>query len=891
MQNSQHTNRRAGFLRLLGALTLLGAALGLPVPTGARSVHAQATDARPGDTPLRAVAADSPLRLDGVLDETAWSRAEPATGFVQREPVEGAPAPERTEVRFLYDAGALWIGARMQSDDPSAIRSLVTRRDREGSSEQIVVSLDTYGDRRTAYTFAVTPAGVRIDYYHPSDFEDARDYGYDPVWEVETTVDDSGWTAEMRIPFSQLRFTEAGAEEWGVNVVRRVPARNEASYWMLVGRDETGWSSRMGRLTGLGGVEPSRGVEILPYVAANATVADDVDPDNPFLQERTSSVRAGADVKVGIGSSLTLDATINPDFGQVEADPAEVNLTAFETFFGERRPFFTEGSQLFGGRGLFYSRRIGAPPPAVPDADYFETVDNTTILGAAKLTGRLPSGLSIGALAAVTGEEEVETFDADADDFGSAVVAPLTSYAVASLQQEFGADGSTVSAMVTGVRRDLEPGSLLADLVTEDAVSAVVDGRYRWAGGKYDVSAFIGVTHVRGSESALLRLQRSSRRYWQRPDADHVEVDPARTAMTGTIMGINHSKMSGDHWLWDADYYQESPAFEPNDIGQLGATDDRGLRANLRYRENEPGRLFRAWSIGTGQVTEWTFGGERQFTVVYPFANLVLPNFWQINLDAEFLTAGLSDAATRGGPLMAQIPARQMAVELQNAPGSRTRWGFEVERREDDAGGDYFRFEPSLSLRPGTRWELSLDPHWIEWTDPRQYVTARENGPAATFGTRYIFAYVDRSEVAARVRLNYTFSPELTLETYIEPFAASGTYYDFGELEAARSSRLRTYGEAAGTTLVRDEDGTAAITADGETFTIAPRDFNVRSIRSNAVLRWEWRPGSTAYLVWQQDGFADDDPGDVGPGALLDAFGARRDHFLALKVSYWLPVR
>lgn len=837
---------------------------------------------------IRAAAGE--LRLDGRLDDAAWSRARPATGFVQREPAEGQPASEETEVRFAYDDDALWIGARMRSADPAAIRALVTRRDREGSSEQLLVSLDTYRDRRTAYTFGVTPAGVRVDYYHSSDFEDSRDYGFDPVWEAETSIDGQGWTAEMRIPFTQLRFSGAAEQEWGVNIVRLVPARNEQAYWVLVGRNETGWSSRMGVLAGIRGVRPSRGIEVVPYLAATGTFADRVDPADPFVSQRESALRAGADVKLGIGPSLTLDATFNPDFGQVEADPAEVNLTAYETFFDERRPFFTEGSQLFGLRGLFYSRRIGAPPPGSPDADFAERVENTTILGAAKLTGRFPSGLSVGALAAVTEREEVETFDAATGTFGSAVVAPLAAYGVASVQQEFGPNASTLSAMVTAVRRDLDPGSPLAALLTEEAYSGVVDGRLRWAGGKYDVSAYIGFTHVRGSEEAILRLQRSPLRYWQRPDADYVEVDPTRTTLTGTILGINHSKMAGAHWLWDIDYFQESPGLEPNDIGALGSADDRGVSANLRYRETRPGRLLRAWTVGLEQVSEWNFGGVRQFTGVFPFADFTLPNFWRIGLGGEVILRTLSDALTRGGPLMARPRSRAVYADLANSSGARTRWGVEVGASTDEHGGGSFTIEPELSLRPGARWELSMSAGWSDRTDSRQYVTAVDGGRAETFGRRYVFAFVDRSEAYARMRLNYTFTPDLTLETYVEPFASSGRFRRFGELAAARSGDLLEYGTEAGT-IVRNADGSRTVSVDGATFTLDDLDFNVRSLRTNLVLRWEWRPGSTAYLVWQQDAFAERAAGRVTPGDVADAFAARGDHFLALKVSYWLPVR
>lgn len=868
--------------------TLIAAAV---VPAAAQQTQAasRSSNAAASAMHIVAVPAAGELRLDGRLDEAVWQTAVAATGFTQREPVEGVSASQATVVRFAFDADALWIAARMTSEDPSSIRGLVTRRDREGSSEQLTVSLDTYGDGFTAYTFGVTPAGVRIDYYHPADNEAARDYGYDPVWDVATAVDADGWTAELRIPFSQLRFSDDGGA-WGVNIVRRIPATNEVSYWVLVGRDEAGWSSRMGELTGLEQVRPGLGIELLPYVAAASEIVEVSDVANPFLRHRSASATVGGDMRMGIGPNLTLSATVNPDFGQVEADPAEVNLSAFETFFEERRPFFSESAQLFGGRGLFYSRRIGAVPPVSPDADYFERLDNTTILGAAKLAGRMPSGLSIGALAAVTAQEEVSTYNADGDVFGTAVVAPRTVYGVASARQEFGADASTVSALVTGVRRDLDPASPVAALVPEDAVSALIDTRIRWAGGKYDMSAYAAVTHVRGGAAAITNLQRSSRRYWQRPDAPHVEVDPLATSMSGTHLGINHSKMAGAHWLWDIDYYQRSPGFEPNDIGALGRTDDRGLSTNLVYRETEPGRLLRSWLTGLAHRTEWTFAGERQFTSVLPYVNFTLPNFWRVNLDAELFEGGLNDVLTRGGPLMDAPDIRALAIELQNNPGSRTRWGVQLAARDDNAGGSQVRIEPGISFRPGVRWELSLDPRWQRWTDSRQFILSRADGPATTFGRRYVFSHVDRSEVAMRVRLNYTFTPALSLESYIEPFAASGSFHSFGELPAARSGELLMYGDG-GTSITTQPDGSRVVVVPGDSFTIGPRDFNVRSLRSNLVLRWEWRAGSTAYVVWQQDGFAEHDPARVAALDAFDALDMRADHYLAIKVSYWLPMR
>jgi hypothetical protein len=829
-------------------------------------------------------------RLDGRLDDAVWRSAPSVTGFLQREPSEGARALDQTEVRFAYDESALWVGARMLSRNPRDIRALITRRDREGSSEQFIVSLDTFRDRRTAVSFAVTPAGVRIDFFHGGDFEGDRNYDYDPVWEVETQQDSLGWTAEFRIPFTQLRFNPGDAQEWGVNLTRIVPETNEKSYLVLVRRNETGWSSRMAALTGIRGIRPSRRIELLPYVAADSRFQAVTDPDDPFSEKRDAGMRAGGDLKLGLGPNLTLDVTINPDFGQVESDPAEVNLSAYETFFDERRPFFLEGSQLFGGRGLYYSRRIGAQPPGGGDADYEERTDNTTILGAAKLTGRLPSGLSLAALTAVTDRETIRTYDTETGLFGRAEVAPRTAYAVASAQQEFGRTRSTYGATVTMVQRDISDNSPLSDLLVDAAYSAIADSRFRWAGGKYDVSAYIGMTHIRGDTAAILRQQLSSRRYWQRPDAREVGVDPSRRTLSGTYMGINHSKLSGKHWLWDIDLWQEAPGLEPNDIGAFGDVDERGGVAQIRYRENTPRGWYRAWSAGSGIENIWNFDGDRTGTYIYGFANATLANFWGFNFDSWWAPRAMSDALTRGGPLM-QTPAEYGAqIELQNRSGARNRWGFELSAEGDNEGGWERGIEMSFSYRPGTQWELSFDPGWEVSESSRQFVTTVPNGPASTFGSRYIFARVDQSELVARFRLNYTFTPNLTLETYLEPFAASGKYHGFGELIAARSADLRVYGEN-GTTITLQTDNSRVVNADGQSFTLFDPDFNVRSLRSNAVLRWEWRPGSTMFLVWQQDRSEDLPIRAVRPRDIFDSFSASGDNILALKISYWIPLR
>jgi len=826
--------------------------------------------------------------VDGRLDETVWRSAPAITSFTQREPDEGAPAPERTDVRIAYDDDALYIGARMFSEHPADIRALVTRRDQEGTSERINISLDTYRDRRTAYTFAVTAAGVRIDYVHTSDSEGDRAYEYNPVWDAAVRIDSVGWTAEMRIPFTQLRFSPRDVQEWGINVARHVPARNEQSYWVLVRRNETGWSSRMATLTGIRGIRPSRRIEAIPYVAASSTYERVEDAADPFAHPTYANVRGGGDLKMGLGPNLTLDMTLNPDFGQVEADPAVVNLSAYEIFFDERRPFFTEGSDLLDRRGLFYSRRIGAPPPGSARSDYAEQIGNTTILGAAKLTGRLPSGLSVAGLAALTDAEHVRTFDITTHAFGHALVAPRTGYAAASVQQEFGEDASTLGGMLTWVHRDVDAGTPLGNLLARDAVTGIGEGRYRWAGGKYDVNAWWAVTGIQGDSLALVRQQRSSRRYFQRPD--DYRVDSSLRSMQGMYVGVGHSKLAGKHWLWDIDYNHQSPTFEGNDLGAFSTADNRSLSTEVRWRETTPRAWYRRYVLGVDVDNNWSYSWLPRGRNQQLYGDFTFRNFWQLNLDVERGDPSFSDRQTRGGPIMGMAGYRSTSIELRNSSTARYRWGVEWGVSESLDGGWQRGWDFSLSARPGDRWDVSLNTEWTRGQEGMQYVATIPTSGGSTYGNRYVFALLDGAEGSARLRVNYLITPRLTLETYAEPFASSGRFHLFGELAAPRSRSIRRYG-TDGTTIDRNPDGTYTVTDGAETFDLEPEDYNVRSFRSNAVLRWEWRPGSTLFLVWQQDRSADRALRLARPVDLWDALDTTGSNFLAIKISYWTSLR
>lgn len=837
-----------------------------------------------------AMRTDMSIHLDGRLDEAAWQTARYVTGLTQREPNEGAAASDSTRVAFVYDDQALYIGARMNSSHPESIRPLVARRDKEGSAEQLILSFDTFGDRRTAYTFSVTSGGVRVDYYHGSDFENSRDYTFDPVWQVRTTVDAEGWTAEMRIPFSQLRFSAADEQTWGINIVRLIPERNESAYWMLVRRSETGWSSRMGQLTGLKGLRSRQRIEVLPYVASDTRTKSAVNPANPFDAKQRNEVRAGADLKVGLGPNATLEATINPDFGQVEADPAVVNLSAFEVFFDERRPFFTEGTQLLNARGNFYSRRIGAPPPLNPGGTYADVPHNTTILGAAKVSGRLPSKLSFAGLTALSAQENAQVIDAGQQIPREVEVAPRTLYGVGVVQQEFGKDGSTAYAMFTGVERNLKDGTPAQRALAERAYSGLADTRLRWAGGKYDMSAFVGFSHISGDSLAMLAQQRSSRRFFQRPDAHYVHVDSGLTSMNGYIAGINHSKMSGS-WLWDIDLSAESPGYEINDAGRLGGTDDLSQSSNLRYRQTRRGRYFHNWDIGLSQYAGWNFGGVNNYSGFELYSNQTLRNFLRSWMNVGIGLPATSDDLTRGGPLMRTYGEHWVNAGISSRSGARTSWSFSTGASTRGDGGNSVNLNGALTLRPGARMELSITPAFSGNENARQYVTTRSGGTAATYGSRYIFAHVDQVQYSVRFRLNYALTPNLTFETYAEPFAASGRYHEYGELPARLSRDLRTYGTQGTTISAPDSTGARLVNDGAAYFTLPGNDFNLRSFRSNAVMRWEWRPGCTLFVVWQQDRSAERTPGlTAKPGALWDALRADGTQVIALKASYWLPL-
>ena len=876
-----------GRVSLIAASLLVGVAL-------ATSPSLSAQDAR---KTARAVQVSSSVpTVDGFLDDAAWDSAVPIRDFTQKVPLEGAEPSVGTEVRLLYDSDALYVAARMYHPDPANIRTTLTRRDGQSDAERIVIALDTYLDRRTAYTFGVSAAGVRFDAYHPED-SNASESRFNPVWTARVQIDAQGWTAEMRIPFTQLRFNGTDAQLWGLEISRFLPARNEEIQWVLIPRESAGFASNFGDLEGIEGIRASRRIEILPYSAGDLTFRSDVDPANPF--EQKAGGRTGLDLKMGLGPNLTLDMTVNPDFGQVEADPSEVNLTAFETVFPERRPFFVEGNGSLDGRQGFirlprwyYSRRIGAQPQGEVSGDFVKRPTRTTIASAAKITGRLASGLSLGVLAGVTPREQAKSYDAASGLTTQVPVEPATAYGVLRLQQQVGRQQSAIGLVLTSTRRAMEAGDPLATLLSRAAYTAGVDWKARMKDGMYEIAGFAGTSRVEGDSLAIQRLQRSSARYFQRPDQDHVSFHPHLTSMSGYTAGVRADKNAGRWTVWGTGFNARSPGFEINDLGQMRSSDDLDFNADFQLRDTEPGKIFRFWQLGHFTQSAWSYGGGvRHSTVVSQTLSLSFHNFWDFRYSTSRSLRGMSDNLTRGGPLMGTPSGWTYDARLSGNPGMRVGWNTRFNLFRDELDGFRRTVSGGLQFRLAPRWQASLNVAYVRARNALQYLTRRDDGAPATFGERYIFSQVEQSQLSTPVRLNYAFTPDLTVEVYAEPFAASGSYSNFGELPAPRARGLRLYG-TDGTSITAQSDGSHVVTDGADEFSIRNRDFQRLFLRSNVVVRWEWAPGSTLFLVWQQNRARFATTGEfIGLGSLGESFAAAGDNFLAIKVSYWMGLR
>ena len=853
---------------------------------------------------FRATRTARPPTIDGQLNEEVWSQAQVMSDFTQIDPDEGQPATERTEVRVLYDDHALYVGMRLFDHDVVHLGRRLATRDGDADADRVTLYLDTMHDHLTGVMFRVSASNVQTDAVLFNDTWD--DWSWNAVWDSHVSVDEDGWSVEMRIPLSQLRFTSDDKQTWGINVERYIRRRNEGSWLEMVPKKETGRASRMVHLTGLDGLKPSRRLELLPYTAGRAEYVAPASTVNPFNDGSRLFASAGLDMKYGLTSNLTVDATVNPDFGQVEVDPAVVNLSAFETFFEEKRAFFLEGAQIFNnfGRGgsngnwgfnnsepqIFYSRRIGRSPQLQPDAEFSDPPTATTIFGAAKLTGKTAKGWSIGLLAAITSTEKAPTETAFVR--GEAVVEPMTNYAVVRLQRDIGRRAG-VGMLATAVNRRITTPVVEATL-PDSAYVAGADGYlFLDADREWAMNFAASGSRVDGSTEAITRLQYAPQRYYQRPDAPHLHLDPNATSLSGFSGRVSINRNSGlvqlNSMLWGV-----SPGFESNDLGFHSNGDRAGAHAVVIWRNVTPGQVLRDRTIWVAKAYTWNFARELQSDVIGAQTRFTFLNYWNAGAATFVNRHAPDDRLTRGGP-MAMSP-RGIDLNGWVNTDDRKRLSLNINAGiSDNAGGGWGRsLGVTFNVKPSDRLTLSTGPDWNRSYGFAQYVRSVDDLTAtSTFGGRYVFGGIDQWQLTMTTRANVIFSPHASLQVYMQPLLATGDYSGFKELARPRTYDFIRYGTDAGT--LSFDPLTRLYTADPDgagvasPFTFQDPDYNFKSLRLNAVFRWEMKPGSNFYVVWTRQQEDLTNPGHFAPARDARAmFTAPGDDIVLFKLSYWL---
>lgn len=883
----------------------------------AASATAQQSSSVHGATPVaRATRASARPSIDGKIDEAVWASATAIREFRQSRPDEGQASAVPTEVRFLFDDDALYVAARLSEPRGKAgIRAPLARRDQllasngdNGSfnsltTDKIAIAIDPYHNHLDEVWFEINPAGVRGDRLN-------GDASWDPVWEGAAVIGEEGWTAEMRIPYSQLRFSRDSIQTWGLQVFRIADRINEQSMWAFRRRDESGGPAYFGHLEGLVITEQPRQLELLPYVVTGAQYKY-TSPSNPYRGTRDMRFNAGADIKYNLTSNLTLDATINPDFGQVEVDPATLNLSAYETFYEEKRPFFVANRGAFGfagsscmfcsnfsGLGPFYSRRVGRPPQlngyVSQTSSFADMPDDATILGAAKITGRTSNGFTIGLMEALAGREEARFVPSAGGIEQTQIVEPLTNYFVGRARKDLRQGATQIGVIGTSTLRQVADDPLIDASLRTSATSAGFDWSHAWSNRRYRWRGGFMASDVRGSQTSILATQTSSAHYFQRPDRDETLLDPTATSMQGWGLYTRVAKENGN-WLWEIMENTRSPGYEVNDLAFLDRTDYSQTTANLGYSWTRPTRWYRSMFALAGGIHE--FNWDRMVTDYQrqAFWSIEFPNYWNMRTFVIRDAETFQDRLLRGGPAVRGFAYTFGHFQVSTDP--RRAAVFDVQIRGSDAEDETqtFNFRPGVAFKPSASVFVQLSPNYQFNENSVQYITrvADPTAPAGFAGSRYVFGYTTSKTVSFETRVNWTMRPDVTLQIFAQPFVAAVDYSAFREFAAPGSNQLVDYGTDMGT--VSQDPTTGRYTLDPDAagpaapFSFNNPNFTSRSLRGTSVLRWEYRPGSTLFLVWTQQRSGASAFGDYEFSRDARAMLADRpDNVFLVKATYWL---
>ncbi len=819
------------------------------------------------------------IKIDGLMDESGWDAVAWAGDFIETNPDENTPPDQPTQFKILYDQQYLYVGYRCFDKQPDQIEKRLSRRD-GFAGDRITIVLDTYHDKRTAFSFTITAAGVKGDEF-VSENGNNWDESWNPIWYAATTIDAEGWVAEIKVPLSQLKFGKSKEQVWGLQVSRLLFRKDERSAWQRIPRDAPGYVSEFGELRGLIDIEPQKQLEIQPF----AVVQYDTFPaeeGNPFRDGDNATLNGGLDAKIGITNDLTMDLTVNPDFGQVEADPAAIALDGFQVFFREQRPFFVENKNIFdyrfanGADNVFYSRRIGRAPQGsvgsgTINEEFTDAPVNTSILGAAKFSGKTKNGWSIGVLESVTSREIATTVDAD-DNGRETIVEPLTNYFVTRLQKDFNERNTFIGGIFTATNRAI--GTLQSinfdDEATDEtkelsgirennlselhtaAYTGGLDFRHNWKDRKYFLMGSLVTSHVQGSEEAIAATQNSLTHLFQRVDASHVAVDTTRTSLTGTGGRLLAGKEGGGNWRYRAGVFWRSPELELNDIGFLRQADEIRQFANVSYRFLKPTSWYRRADLRVSQFSTYDFEGNYNRIQYSLRGEVNYANNWWTEVNYIHKPRIFTNTILRGGPRF-RFSTENIGI-LFFGSDQRKKFNFTMGHINSSARQNNFAFQRyvlRLNYQPFDALSVSLNPEFELNPNKTQYVTETDFK-----GTpRYITANIDQQTLSASVRLNYNINPNLTIQYYAQPFISRGTYTDFNYVNNPTARNLEDRVTLFDQTQISFTDEAYQVDEDRDgivDYTIEDPDFSFVQFRSNLVLRWEYIPGSEIFLVWSQ---------------------------------------
>ena len=859
----------------------------------------------PGDsiktTIVNSVRTNEPIIVDGVLSEAIWQNADSISNFTQRDPVENTKPSERIVVHVIYDNNSIYIGAKLYDSSPDSIIANLARRDVDINADLFIVYLDPYFDRRSGFYFGVNAGGTLYDGTLYNDTW--NDQSWDGVWQGKAHVDGKGWTVEMKIPFSQLRFKLKEKNVWGIDFERDIARKHENDFLIYIPKNSNGFVSRFAELKGIKDINPPRDFEILPYVTTKAEFSKS-EIGNPFNNGSQYSPNIGADLKFGIGSNLTLNATINPDFGQVEIDPAIINLSDVETYYSEKRPFFVEGSSIFTfGQGgvtnywsfnwwnpnIFYSRRIGrSPQGSIPGADFVDEPAGTHILGAAKLSGKLDGDWNLGTIQALTSNENARYQSGEV--INSISVEPVTYYGILRLQKDINSGHQGIGMISTYTNRFFDtPG--LKDQLNKNAFVNGLDGwTYLDHSGTWIINGWFAGSIIHGNKTDLINLQTSSKHYFQRPDSKYVSVDSSASSLNGYAGRIVLNKEKGNLGV-NSSVGVVSPGFEINDLGFLPITNVINSHIASWYKWNTPNDIFRELQIGGALFRTYDFEGDVTWEGIFQNGYITFLNYYNINWDFAYNPSTVNIRATRGGPSMLNPPGYQGDIYI----GSDSRKNWQVSVSTGTYKTEYSQswyLGSELDFTPSPNISLSLIPELERNYDNAMWVNSY-NDPYAihTYGKRYVFAHFNQTTLYAGIRLNWTFTPQLSLQLYMQPLISSGKYTQFKELAQPGTYAFNNYGEGNSTfnssDYLVDPDGNGP----APSFTIDNPDYNFVSLRGNAVLRWEYLPGSVVYFVWTQTRSDQETIGEFQfSHSMSRLWTLHPDNIFLIKFSYWLNI-